>query len=202
MKSIYLEAFLVFDIFLAGAVAATALRHAYAHFRPREHDDHDAPVFSHLPASVREKLLEDAQANFEAVLRSTTRDLQKDLAETAEQIKKHIEETGNEARDKEIAHYKATLAELQNKTKEDIEGMDKDLAGQKTELRAKLAEEMATEKQKLISQIDTKLADAVTSFLLDALGHDVDLGAQSAYLTKMLDEHKADFIREVSGEEA
>lgn len=202
MKTTLLEAFLIFDVFIAGALAATALRHAYAHFRPHAGGDHDQPIIGgHLPPAVREKLLAEAQANFEAVLRSTTRDLQKDLAETAEEIKKHVEQTGNEARDKEIAHYKATLAELQNKTQENVKDMDKDLAGQKAELRAKLAEEMATEKKKLLEAIDTKLADAVASFLSETLGHDVDLGAQAPYLTRMLEEHKSDFASEVAGED-
>lgn len=200
MKTTLLQAFLIFDVFLAGAIAATALRHAYAHFRPHAHGDDRLSLGGHLPRAVREKLLTEAQTNFESVLRAATRDLQKDLADTAVDIKKQIEETGNEARDKEIAHYKATLAELQNKSQEDVADMDKDLAAQKAELRAKLAEEMAAEKKKLLDAIDTKLADAVASFLAETLGRDVDLGSQTAYLTRMLEEHKADFAREVSGE--
>ena len=52
----------------------------------------------------------------------------------------------------------------------------------------------------MIQQIDTRLAEAVTSFLIETLQHNVDLGAQSAYLTAQLEEHKADFIKEVADE--
>ncbi len=85
------------------------------------------------------------------------------------------------------------------------------LEAEQTEARAKLSEEITAEKQRLVqeimaekqqllSQIDTKLADAVASFLIETMGHNVDLGAQSAYLTSLLEEHKADFKREVSNE--
>jgi uncharacterized protein YaaR (DUF327 family) len=203
MRDSFLQAFLVFDIFLAGAVTAIALRHAYAHFRPNAHghDDHPQPG-GHLPPAVRQKLLEEAQANFESVVRAAARDLQKDLQSTADEIKQQVEIMGKEAKTKELDHYKAVINELQEQTKSDVEGVDKEMAEQKTELKAKLATEIAAEKQRLLEQIDTKLADAVTSFLTETLQHDVDLGSQSAYLMKTLEEHKADFAKEVAGDEA
>jgi F0F1-type ATP synthase membrane subunit b/b' len=199
----YLLIFLLFDVFIAGALAATAVRHALAHFRPGSHDlekAHAPNQNGHLPPSVREKLLEEAEANFRSVLNHTAKDLQNDLESTADEIKKRVGKLGDEAEDKELEHYKATVAELQEKTKDDIGSIDKELADQKAELKARFAEDMAAEKQRLMAQIDTKLADAVASFLTETLQHNVDLGAQSAYLTAMLEEHKADFAKEVADE--
>lgn len=201
--NIYLLIFLLFDVFLMGAIAATALRHAYAHFRPHTHDlekSHISYQNGHLPPSVREKLLEEAQANFQSVLDQAAKELQKDLESTADEIKKQVGKLGDEAEGKELEHYKATVAELQDKTKADISDIDKELAAQKAELKAKFAEDMAAEKQRLLQQIDTKLGDAVGSFLLETLQHNVDLGAQTAYLMSVLEEHKADFAREVADE--
>ena len=62
------------------------------------------------------------------------------------------------------------------------------------------AAELEAQKAQLIAQIDTKLADSVVAFLVETLQHDVDLGAQTQYLTKMLDEHKADFSGKVKDE--
>jgi F0F1-type ATP synthase membrane subunit b/b' len=196
----YLLIFLLFDVFLAGVIAATALRHALAHFRPHEHDlekSHAAAQSTHLPPAVREKLLEEAEASFRSVVNHAAKDLQKDLDDTAEDIKKQIGKLGDEAEDKEMEHYKATVVQLQDKTKDDLASIDKELADQKAELKAKFAEDMAAEKQRLLTQIDTKLGDAVASFLTETLQHNVDLGAQSAYLTAMLEEHKAEFAKEV-----
>lgn len=202
----YLLIFLLLDVFLAGALAATALRHAYAHFRPEEHDLEKVhkPVTqnNHLPPAVREKLLEEAETHFRAVLDRTAKNLEHDLEHTAGQIEKRVGKLGSEAEDEELQHYKATVDELQDKTKTDLRDIDKELAEQKAELKAQFAEDMAAEKQRLLQQLDTKLADAVASFLLETMQHNVDLGAQSAYLTAMLEEHKEEIIREVGDETA
>jgi hypothetical protein len=60
----------------------------------------------------------------------------------------------------------------------------------------------ATTKQvdNLVKQLATEMADAVGSFLQEALQHNIDLGEQSAYLVSVLEEHKADFIKEVADE--
>lgn len=199
--NIYLAIFLLFDVFVMGVFASTAVRHGLAHFRPHEHDlekSHLAAQSGHLPPSLREKLLAEAEANFRAVVTSAAKDLQKDLDATAEDIKKQVGKLGDEAENTEMEHYKATVVQLQDKTKDDLASIDKELAAQKAELKTKFAEDMATEKQRLLAQIDTKLGDAVGSFLLETLQHNVDLGAQTAYLMDMLEQHKADFAREVA----
>jgi antitoxin component of RelBE/YafQ-DinJ toxin-antitoxin module len=68
-------------------------------------------------------------------------------------------------------------------------------------IKARIDQELTAERQKLVTQIDTKLADAVASFLNETLQHNVDLGGQTEYLLSMLEEHKADFIREVGSDE-
>lgn len=196
MSSTYLRAFLIFDVFIMGALVAEALRHWLAHYRPAKHD---AEPHTHLTPAMREKLLEEAQASFERVLKETTHDLRADLESTAEQIKKHVEVVREQETAKELEHYKAVIAEMQNQTKTEAKDLDKQLAAQKAEMRAKLATEVADEKRRLLNQVDTKLSDAVSSFLMETLQHDVDLGAQGAYLMKQLEEHKADFVREING---
>jgi hypothetical protein len=207
MNSIFLQLFLLLDVFFMGALAATALRHAYAHFRPHQPDKperekpHAPPMQNgHLPPSVREHLLEAAQANFQTVLDHSAAELAHDLEATAVQINKLVEKQGTEVIGKELEHYRTKLTELQEQTEGDIGGIRKQLDEHQAELKVKLAEEMEVEKQRLLTQIDAKLADAVGSFLLETLQHNVDLGAQSAYLTTMLEEHKADFTGKVADE--
>lgn len=204
-SSVLLQLFLLLDVFLIGVLTSTAIRHAYAHFRPHEPE----PVKprrvvmqnGHLPPAVRERMLEAAEANFQSVLNRSAAELKKDLESTAAQIKKHVEKLSTEATGKELEYYKTTIAELQQQTADDLGNANKELAESRAELKAKLAEEIAAEKQHLIQQIDTKLADAVASFLMETLQHNVDLGAQSAYLTTMLEKHKADIIKELADDE-
>jgi hypothetical protein len=208
-----LQIFLLIDVFFIGVLAAIGGRHAYAHFRPGAHEPEKPPASQngHLPPSVREKLLADAQANFQAVLERSSAELQHDLKETAADINKLVEKQSTEVIGAELERYRARLAELQKQTEASVGGAQNQLAEHQTELKAKLdarqaeleaklAADIETEKQRLLQQIDTKLADAVGSFLTETLQHNVDLGAQSNYLVATLEAHKADFTREVGHE--
>ncbi|MGH7197048.1 MAG: hypothetical protein ACREGJ_04790 [Candidatus Saccharimonadales bacterium] len=197
-------------------MAAIAVRHAYAHFRPTHHaaeKPHPSPQSAHLPPAVKEQLLQAAQANFQKVLDHSAEELQHDLKTTTEQMNKRLTELGAEIISDEMKRYRASLDELRAQTAITIgkaqtevtthqADLEAKMAEREAELKAKLAEEMEAEKQRLIQQIDTKLADAVASFLIETMQHDVDLGAQTAYLTKMLEEHKDDFKRGVADEVA
>lgn len=200
--NIYLVIFLLIDVFLAGVCVPFAVRHARAHFGDKKQAD-KPPVpmqNGHLPPSVREHLLEEAQANFRHVLNTSAKELQQDLAATAEDIHKLVQKMGTEAVAGELQNYRARLAELQQKTEADMAGVRDAITAHQAELKAKLEADIAAEKERLLTQIDTKLADAVAAFLLDTLQHEVDLGAQQQYLTKMLEEHKEEFKKDLGDE--
>lgn len=200
--TILLQAFLVFDVFIAGILATVALHHFRAHVetkrvakaRPAQMQN------GHLPPAVREHLLEQAETNFERVLDRSAQELQHDLAATAVKLNGLVEKLGSQVISSELERYRTQLAELTKKAEEDIAAATAGIEQHQIDLKTKMAEEVAAEKQKLVEQIDDKLADAVASFLTETLSHNVDLGAQSAYLTDLLNEHKADFKREVSDE--
>jgi hypothetical protein len=204
--NIFLVIFLLVDVLMIGIFAPMAIRHAQAHFWHKKQEgtggtkQHGAVQNGHLPPSIREHLLEEAQRNFQHVLDTSAKELQQDLAGTTLEIHKLVEKMGTEAVASELENYRTRLAELQKKTEEDMAGMRETIAAQQEELKAKVAADIQAEKQRLLSQIDTRLGDAVTSFLLDAMQYEVDLGAQGPYLTKLLEAHKDEFKKEVSDE--
>ena len=202
--NIFLVTFLLVDVLLIGIFTPYVIRHARAHFWHKAQEGSVKPRAAmqngHLPPSVREQLLEDAQKNFQRVLNSSAKELQQDLEATAGDIHKLVEKMGTEAVASELENYRARLADLQKKTEEDMAGMRDTIAAQQEELKAKVAADIEAEKERLLTQIDNRLADAVSSFLLDTLQHEVDLGAQQAYLVKMLEEHKEEFAKEVKDE--
>ncbi|HET6924373.1 MAG TPA: hypothetical protein VFH39_00905, partial [Candidatus Saccharimonadales bacterium] len=138
--------------------------------------------------------------NFQHVLNTSAKELQQDLAATAEDIHKLVQKMGTEAVAGELQNYRARLAELQQKTEADMAGVRDAITAHQAELKAKLEADIAAEKERLLTQIDTKLADAVAAFLLDTLQHEVDLGAQQQYLTKMLEEHKEELKKDLGDE--
>ena len=197
----FLQLFLLLDVFFMGALAATAARHAYAHFRPPPPEKPPSPsANTHLPAAVRERLLQASQANFQAVLDHSAAELQHDLETTSVRINKLLEQLGTNIVGNELENYRLELTQLRKKAEVGMGAIKAEVAKHQAEIQAKLAHEMELEKQRLVQQIDTKLADAVGSFLIETLQHNIDLGAQSPYLTSMLEEHKTDFVKEVADE--
>lgn len=194
--------FLLVDVFLAGVIAATALRHALAHFRPDKHDaEKHRPVqpAGPLPPAMKARLLETAQADFQKVLAHSAMQLQRDLGATEARLSHKLESLGEQIVAKQMASYRAELDKLHEQTETVEKNIETDGVQHQAELKAKLEEDIAAEKQRLIQQIDTKLGDAVASFLLDTMQRNVDLGAQTSYILKTLEEHKADFIQGVDG---
>jgi len=202
----FLIIFLGIDILLIGAFSPMIVRHFRAHRWHKEQEEATkkqpkVPMQNgHLPPSVREHLLEEAQKNFEKVLTTSAEELQQDLHAASEDIHKLLQQMGSNAVARDLDAFRARLSELQKKTEADMAGAQDQIASHQAELKAKLAADMEAEKQRLLTQLDTKLADAVASFLTEAMQHEVDLGAQSDYLMKLLEDHKADFAKGVKDE--
>ena len=214
--NIFLQIFLLLNVFLIGVLTAIAVRHAMAHFRPVKPEPkpvalHPAQVVQ-LPVQLKEDLIKEAAEKFHNVLDHSSYEFQHSLRATATQLNTQLENLGAEIVSNEMNRYRLSLDELREQAKKafttaesevtahqaELEGM---LDKRRKALEASMGEEIMAEKAKLVAQIDTRLADAVASFLIETLGHNVDLGAQTAYLTGVLEEHKAEFKREVMGDE-
>lgn len=201
MGGTMLQIFLLINIFLIGVLVTIAIQHLYAHFHPHEadHVHGPAPHPVKLSPEVRQKLLEKAANRFQRVLDQAAHELETDLAHTKGELNKQVDSIGKDIVGKEMERYRSELDELRARAEAAIGGAQAEVTAHQEELKAQMAADVEAEKQRLLAQIDTKLADAVASFLSEALPHNVDLGAQSEYLTSLLEEHKADFAREVQG---
>jgi hypothetical protein len=202
--STFIQIFLFINVFFIGVLAATALRHANAHYRPPVEPEHEQPhptvASITLPADVKERLAQASQVEFQTAISHSADRLLQDLGTTSEEINNLIKRLATDIVSDELVHYRDELAQIHKRVEADMGAVKQEMVGHEAELKAKLAQEMELEKKRLLQQIDTKLADAVGSFLLETLGHNVDLGSQSSYLTAMLEQHKADFIKEVGNE--
>jgi len=218
MELTILQIFLMIDIFVMGALADMAIRHAYAHFKqPQKQIEEKAPlkdkpqVADHLPAKVRERLIESSQIHFQSVLNRSATTLERDLKTTTSKMTKQLDKVGSEIILSEMKRYRGDLEALRKQAEAIIENAQRDvvehqdelkteMAKKQADLEAKLKDEIIAEKQELAGQIDSKLSNAVASFLVETMQHEIDLGAQTAYLTKMLDEHKAELVKELMDE--
>jgi hypothetical protein len=68
MKNIYLQLFLMFDVFIMGVLATTGVRHIFEHFKDKQEGEKTPLVKQaqniHLPPALRQQLLDEAQTNF------------------------------------------------------------------------------------------------------------------------------------------
>ena len=196
----FLQIFILIDVLIIGLLAPYLYRHARAHFKPEQHDAHAENADAALPAAVKARILKDSEAKFEAVVNHSITELQHNLQHTTTEVNTMIKKLSVDVVNNELEQYRDGLAKLHTQAEKDLGDFKQKMEGHETEMKQKLADEMTVEKQRLVKQLDTKLGDAVSSFLLDTLQHNVDLGSQSAYLLSVLEEHKAEFIKEVSDE--
>jgi hypothetical protein len=180
-------------------------RHGYTHIRSRKGKNEDEALTQQpqsyvLPQALKDQLVLSSQKHFEEVLNQSFEKMHKDLEVTTQHVNNLVIRLASEIVSGELEKYRTEFTHLSQKASADMNGIREELAKHRQELETQLAKEVDAEKQKLLKQIDTKLGDAMASFLLESLQHNVDLGNQSQYLVSMLEEHKADFKKEVGDE--
>jgi flagellar biosynthesis/type III secretory pathway protein FliH len=198
--NIFLQIFLYADVFIIGAVSATAIRHAYAHFRPHPAEKNEPPQSKQpsLTKEVRDKLILDAEAKYQGILDRSAEQLNKELTITSEKISAGIKQLAADMAAQEQKAYAEVIKQYQQQAATGLASAKDETAAYQNDLKAKMEAAAEEERQRLISLIDNKLSDAVLSFLIEAMQHEVDLGAQADYLMKLLDKHKDEFKQAIS----
>jgi len=197
-----LQIFILVDVFVIGAVSTKIVQHAKEHYKPGKKGTAapDRLTFGQLPGNLQQSLVQAAQDEFIKTTNQSLSQLKDSLGITTEQVNDLIRKLATDVVQTELNHYHADLDKLHIQAEKDLGNIKNEVSGYEAQLKVKLDQELAVEKQRLVKQIDTKLGDAVASFLLDTLGHNADLGSQTEYLMTMLEEHKAEFIKEVTDE--
>ena len=200
----FLQALLLLQVFILGLLTAVAVRYARAHLSQSKPEDHSQALIPGvgLPQEIKRRMVEEAELKFQNALNQVSTSLNKDLELSAGQINHLVNKLASDIVAGEMEHYRLQLGRLQEHAATEVNGIRQEITKHEAAIKAKMAEEVEAEKQRLIKQIDTKLADAVASFLSETLQHNVDLGNQNDYLLQMLEEHKADFTKEVGQDEA
>lgn len=206
MGSIYLQIFLLINVFFMGVLVTIGVRHLVAHFKPKEPEKPrqiaTGPTQVKLPPMVRAHLVKEAEDNFLSQLTDSVTELQHDLRVTSAQMNKQLQQLGSEVAVSERGRYLTMLEDLRKRTEVALTAAQAEIEQHQQQLKAQMSQAVAAERELLVKQIDAKLADAVGSFLTEAMSHNVDLGAQTPYLLALLEQHKEDFKREVVDEAA
>ena len=216
-----LQIFLLINAFLIGVVGTLAVQYWLAHRRSQNKSTRPSQT-TPVPAAVREKLIKQAEENFQGIVNRSALQLQHDLGTTGSQLNKLLEKFGSEVLDDEMKLFRSNIADIRAATQSTLSGsqdeiakqqtaileslaarqaeLDAKLSARQTELEGQLETSLAEEKARLSEQLQQRLNDAVLAFLLETLGHEVDLGAQADYLIATLEANKEQLIKGVGGE--
>lgn len=192
--------FIFINAFIIGGLAVLGFLHLYAH-RASKKVQPKAQTEIRIPRTVKERIIEEAEAHMRLILNTNAKEIGRDLSETTSrmtnQIEKVISETIEMQRSTSVAAQAAVVdagAQAVEKLSEvsvaDKTALDAAYETSKAEFEQKLNASLDQRRQQAIQQIDTSLSDAVVSFLLDTLGHEVDLGSQTSYIIARLEENK------------
>lgn len=216
-----LQIFLLINAFLIGVVGTLAVQYWLAHRRSQTKPTRSTQT-GPVPAAVREKLIKQAEENFQGIVNRSALQLQHDLGTTGDQLNKLLEKFGSEVLDDEMKLFRTNVADIRASTQSALSGaqdeiskqqtailaslatrqaeLDAKLSAKQAELEGQLETSLAEEKAHLSEQLTQRLNDAVLAFLLETLGHEVDLGAQADYLIATLEANKEQLIKGVGGE--
>lgn len=157
--NLWLQLFILINVFLLGIVGTIAVIHYRTHFRP------DEPVkkkpLPMLPLDVRQRLIDEAEDDYEKILHRSAVSFEKDLENTASHLSEQLAKVGSSIVDDEMTRYKSELATLRDETAKKIGNSGAEIETHQTELRARLADRQAAMDAKLAehqAELEQKLA--------------------------------------------
>jgi DNA repair exonuclease SbcCD ATPase subunit len=146
-----ISAFLLLNVFVLGIVLTLAYTHWRAHRSPEQSTVGKKGEMPMLPHDIRQRIIEEAEGDYEKVLRKSAVAFEKDLETTTSNLSQQLEKIGHDIMADEMERYKSSLSSLSNETAKQLDGADAEIETHQQELRKKLAERQA--------EMDTKLAE-------------------------------------------
>lgn len=157
--TLWLQLFILVNVFLIGVIGTIAVMHYRSHLRPQE------PVrkkpLPMLPLEIRQRLIEEAEDDYAKILHKSAAAFEKDLESTASHLSEQLAKLGTVIVNDEMGRYKSQLASLRDETAKKIGTSGAEIETHQTELRAQLAERQAAMDAKLAqhqAELEQKLA--------------------------------------------
>lgn len=157
--TIWLQLFILVNVFLVGVIGTVAVIHYRNHLRPEEPVKKKALPM--LPLETRQRLIEEAEDDYAKVLHRSTSEFEKDLESTASHLSEQLSKIGSEIVNDEMTRYKTELATIRDEATKKIGNSSEEIEVHQTELRAQIKERQAAMDAKLAerqAELEQKLA--------------------------------------------
>ena len=189
-----LQIFLLVNVFVLGVIITVAIMSARAHYKPEEPRivKKNLPM---LPHDVRQRIIDEAEDDYEKVLRKSAQAFEKDLESTTSHLSEQLSKIGNNIMDDEMRRYKQGLAELRGETEQAVGLASQEITKHQAELRDKLAQRQAEIEAKLTegqAELEAKFAARSTELEQTFKQKQLEYASKQAELEAKLVQHQAE----------
>ena len=146
--TIWLQLFILINVFLVGVVTAVTVMHYRRNLRPEEPTK--KKILPVLPLDTRQRLIEEAEDDYAKVLHKSAEAFEKDLESTTSHLSEQLAKIGTSIVTDEMDRYKSELSAMRDETAKKIGSSGAEIETHQTELRAQLVQRQA--------DMDTQLA--------------------------------------------
>ncbi len=199
--STLLNVLLLVNMFILGVAVALAYMHWHRHIRAGE--------LSHagesLPEQIRHKVYEQAQDDYEKVLRRSAVRFGKDLDTTTEHLSKQLDALTGDLVEKEVARYKSTMTELQDDATKRFGEAGEEIDSHRAELETRLQERLKTMDDVLTEHqkaLEKSLAERTSELERDFKEIQADYAKKQAALESSLATQEAELASGLKQREA
>lgn len=157
MSILFLQIFILVNAVLLGIVLTLVIQHWVARADHRKEAAGKAKVTPvetvAFDPAVKQKILQDAETNFQNVINESVSSLENDLVNTTAKLRSQLEKFGHDAESEEAEQYNKTLAELHDQAKNVLGATQAAIAGHQTEITQKLSARQEELENELIEKI-------------------------------------------------
>jgi DNA repair exonuclease SbcCD ATPase subunit len=165
MNTTILQLFILANAILLGVICTLAVQYARRHFaqkkEPQQPAQKPAEMLS-LDPTVKERILHDAETNFQQVLDKSIHSLESDLVNTTAKLRSQIERFGHDAETEETERYHKTINDLHDEAKTILGSAQAAITTHQTELTEKLRVRQAELEEELVGKITELEEELVT----------------------------------------
>ena len=158
--TLWLQLFILLNVFLVGVVGTIAVMHYRRHLRPEE--PAKKKPLPMLPLETRQRLIEEAEDDYAKVLHKSTEAFEKDLESTSSHLSEQLSKIGTSIVNDEMSRYKSELSAMRDEAAKKIGSSGAEIESHQQELRAQVAERQAEMDKKLAehqAELEQKLAE-------------------------------------------
>lgn len=192
MSTLLLQIFILINAVLLGVVMTLVFQHTRAHREQRRQDAEKTKqpvveVVAFDPA-VKQKILQDAEMNFQTVINKSVSSLESDLVDTTAKLRSQLEKFGHDAEGEEAQQYHKTIAELHEQARSILGSTQSAIAEHQTEITEKLSGRQAELENELAQKI-TELEEELVKRQAEL---QTELNERQAELEARLAKHHAE----------